>query len=560
MKEVSVPETRRRAILVLGMHRSGTSALTRILNLLGCELPRNLMSAAESNETGHWESTQIYQLNNRLLESAGTEWDDWSELNPDWLRSSLAQEFLEDACEVVEKEYQDSSLFVVKDPRICRIVPFWLEVFARLDVQPLVIIPLRNPIEVASSLEVRNNMDISYSHLVWLRHVLEAEYHTRGIPRYFTTYDQLITQWNRSLTEAQSVLGVEWPRTPAHSAEEVDAYISEELRHHHEPVKKFIDDASLSDWLRVSCEIVFQWADGGEDARAFDQLDRIRKEFNGAAPAFDKLLAQGRASQRHVEALEGELANNKSMLTHKNKELSALAAAHEKHVREHEKQLNEKERALEDLRIKNQETIEKLALTEKDAATKLREHEKQLNEKERALEDLRIKNQETIEKLALTEKDATTKLREHEKQLNEKERALEDLRIKNQETIEKLALTEKDAATKLWEKDAEVARISRRLENREQTVCQMREVAAAQLGEVISSLLERTTWSFLGLRRMKHKMKVLQYSGIIDAEWYLQNYPDVSRKGIDPLLHYTEFGAYEGREPNPRLAKVVAEI
>jgi len=486
--EVSVPEARRRAILVLGMHRSGTSVLTRILNLLGCDFPRNLMSADEGNEAGFWESTQIRELNDRLLESADTEWDDWLALNPEWLDSARAQEFLEEACAVLESEYQDSKLFVVKDPRVCRIVPFWLEVFARSDVQPLVIFPLRNPLEVASSLEARDNIDVSYGHLLWLRHVLEAEYHTRGIPRYFTTYDQLITQWSRSLTEAQSVLGVEWPRTPAHSAEEVDAYISEELRHHHEPVKKFIDDASLSEWLRVSCEIVFQWAEGGEDARAYDQLDRIRKEFNVAAPAFSKLLAKGRASQRHAEALEGTL-------TQKNKEFLILKAAHEKHVREHEEQL--------------------------------RQHEKQL--------------------------------REHEKQSNEKERAIEDLRIQNQETIEKLALIEKDAATKLREKDAEVARISRRLENTEQTVCQMREVAAAQLGEVISSLLERTTWSFLGLRRMKQKMKVLQHSGIVDAEWYLQNYPDVSQTGVDPLLHYVEFGAHEGREPNPRLAKVIAE-
>ncbi len=490
--EVSVPEARRRAILVLGMHRSGTSVLARILNLLGCDFPRNLMSADEGNEAGFWESTQIRELNDRLLESADTEWDDWLELNPEWLQSPRAREFLEDACEVIEREYQDSGLFVVKDPRVCRIVPFWLEVFARLDVQPLVIFPLRNPLEVASSLEARDNIDVSYSHLLWLRHVLEAEYHTRGIPRYFTTYDQLITHWSRSLTEAQSVLGVEWPRKSRQSAEEVDAYVSEELRHHHEPVKKFIDDASLSEWLRVSCEIVFQWAEGGEDARAYDQLDRIRKEFNVAAPAFGKLLAKGRASQRHAKTLEDTLTHKINMLTRKNKELSTRTGEHEKQAREYEHQARVFEQQAREFEHQSREF-------EKEA----REFEKEARE---------------------FEKEA----REFEKQLT---------------------LVQKDAAVKLREKDAKVARISG----------QMREVAAAQLGEAISSLLDRTTWSFLGLRRMKQKIKALKHSGIVDAEWYLQNYPDVTQTGIDPLLHYVEFGVYEGREPNPRLAKVMAD-
>src|SRR5262245_41143141 len=75
----------RQAILVLGMHRSGTSALTRVFSLLGADLPKNLMAAApSSNETGHWESLDLFVIHDELLTSAGSRWDDWRAFNPDW--------------------------------------------------------------------------------------------------------------------------------------------------------------------------------------------------------------------------------------------------------------------------------------------------------------------------------------------------------------------------------------------------------------------------------------------------------------------------------------------
>jgi hypothetical protein len=442
------------------------------------------MSASEHNEAGYWESTPIRELNDRLLESAGSEWDDWLSVDPEWLHSPRAQAFVEEACAVVESEYHDSKLFVIKDPRICRIVPFWLEVLAQQDVQPLVILPLRNPMDVAASLEVRDNIDVFYSHLLWLHHVLEAEYHTRGIPRYFTTFDQLITHWGHSLTDAQSVLDVQWPRKPKQSTEEVDAYISEELRHHHEPIDKLMDDPSLSDWLRTASEIVFRWADGGEDARDYDQLDRIRHELNAAGPAFSELVARGRVPQRHAETLQAELTRVQSVLTQQNAQLTTLSQEHENVLR-----------AIEELRGINQEMNDKLTLLQK-------------------------------------EKDAEIAERDAE-------------------------IAKKDA--EIAKKDAEIASISRMLENREQQIGQLRVAAATQLGEAISDFLDRATWSLLGFRHTRRKMRALQHSGILDAEWYLRKHPDVKQSDVDPLQHYVEFGAHEGREPNATLANSIAE-
>ena len=67
------------AILIAGMHRSGTSALTRTLSLLGCALPKT-----PSNDPKHWESKVIMNLNDEILASAGSAWHDWGAFNPGW--------------------------------------------------------------------------------------------------------------------------------------------------------------------------------------------------------------------------------------------------------------------------------------------------------------------------------------------------------------------------------------------------------------------------------------------------------------------------------------------
>ena len=122
------PTAERVCVLVLGMHRSGTSALSRVLNLLGCDLPKTLMSAHPSNEAGHWESLLISHLNDEILGSAGSEWHDWLAFNPGWHSSPKAAEYREMALAALEEglsgrvrdqetDLQSSSVTVKKTQR-----------------------------------------------------------------------------------------------------------------------------------------------------------------------------------------------------------------------------------------------------------------------------------------------------------------------------------------------------------------------------------------------------------------------------------------------------------
>ena len=79
------------------MHRSGTSALTRVLNLVGCDLPRTLVAPKQDNIAGFWESQAVVELNQAILTSAGSAWNDWRPFDTDWYTSPVAGPFRERA-------------------------------------------------------------------------------------------------------------------------------------------------------------------------------------------------------------------------------------------------------------------------------------------------------------------------------------------------------------------------------------------------------------------------------------------------------------------------------
>lgn len=330
------------AVLVLGMHRSGTSALTRVVSLLGCDLPKDLMAANPTNEAGHWESSAIARLNDEILSSAGSTWHDWLAFNPGWYASPKAAEFKERALAALAEEFGTSRLFVLKDPRICRFAPFWLDVIETAGVRPAVIMPVRNPLEVAESLETRNGFDPALGHLLWLRHVLEAEAGTRGLRRFHCSYEGLLGGWPRLISGTQEQLGISWPRLSNLVSEEVEAFLTDRLRHHRQSSKSVSDNPLLSAWLREAFAIFSRWADEGESTADHVALDGIRAELDGAAPAFARLISAGRQSAQQAKALDASLKEAEARLG----AAEAAVAAHQQQVQQFEHQLEEARAAL----------------------------------------------------------------------------------------------------------------------------------------------------------------------------------------------------------------------
>ena len=300
----------RTGILVAGMHRSGTSALTRVLTLAGCDLPRTLVEAKPDNVAGFWESQLVVDLNDEILASVGSCWDDWRPFDRDWYESPAAGPFRDRALDVLRQEYGESRLFVLKDPRICRLLPFWTDALARLDVQPCAVLPIRSPLDVAASLETRNEIDSFVAYLIWLRHVLDAEADSRGLPRAHVRYDQLLSDAPASLDRICRDLSLSLPLRAASSMEmDIDAFLSPDLRHHWSEDDGLLSDTGISEWVTGSFRIFEKWTRGEADAEYAGELDRIRAAFDAAAPAFGRALQAGQQARREYRAVARQMMN-----------------------------------------------------------------------------------------------------------------------------------------------------------------------------------------------------------------------------------------------------------
>jgi len=221
----------RTAIIVAGMHRSGTSATTRIINLLGAELGGKLIPAGVGNEQGHWESSTVQELHNRLL--AELDSDIYSPVNipADWFGSAAARQWIDRIQELLAGDYSNSTFFVLKDPRITLFLPLWLEAMRKSSIASRFVLPFRHPDAVAISLEARerslesgNALPHAQGVAVWLRYVLAAEKFTRGHARSFVAFDGVFADWRVEFARMGRQLGLEWPNWQR-AAGEIEAYL-----------------------------------------------------------------------------------------------------------------------------------------------------------------------------------------------------------------------------------------------------------------------------------------------------------------------------------------------
>lgn len=221
----------RQAILILGMHRSGTSALTRVLNLRGAALPEVVLPANAANAAGYWEPAAIVSLHDRLLAEAGSAWDDPSEFPREWFETERGRAYVEELARTIGAEYGDATLLVVKDPRACRLVPLWSNALQARGVAAGAVLVIRHPLEVAASLGTRDGMPERHALLMWLEHVLAAEADTRPMPRVVVTYEQLLADWAGCCDRIESSLGIRLRPRSADADQAIAAFLEPSLRH-----------------------------------------------------------------------------------------------------------------------------------------------------------------------------------------------------------------------------------------------------------------------------------------------------------------------------------------
>lgn len=228
-------DEKRLALIVLGMHRSGTSALGGVLVWLGAGAPRTMLPPRQANPRGFFESAKLMKFHDRVLKAVGRAWDDCRDLELQSLPRPLGATMRGELLELIAHEYGGSELMMVKDPRLCRLLPLWLDVLPEAGIEPRVVLSVRHPLEVAASLHRRNGMERAHALCLWIRHVLDAERHSRGVTRTLVTYDDLLRDWRATAAHIASRLGVPLRLADGDASAEVDLFLSTDLRHNREP-------------------------------------------------------------------------------------------------------------------------------------------------------------------------------------------------------------------------------------------------------------------------------------------------------------------------------------
>lgn len=271
----------RQAIIVLGMHRSGTSALAGALAMAGTRLPARLMPPHNDNPSGFFEPEKIVALHDRLLAAAGVSWWSLEPITDAWLSSSDARAYVDELVAAVRQDYEDAALFIIKDPRMCRLMPLWRMVLDRLAARSSFVIPIRNPLEVARSLARREGerFSLRYGCLLWLAHMLDAERESRNSPRVFVHYDRLLDDPVRVVEDV--ILNVTRlpPALDGVRATAVRSFVDPHLRHHFAQMDELRRHVAFYPWLWRAYSALGALVHYPHDATAQNQSRYHRQHF-----------------------------------------------------------------------------------------------------------------------------------------------------------------------------------------------------------------------------------------------------------------------------------------
>jgi hypothetical protein len=614
---VRVREGQRQAVVVLGMHRSGTSVITQAMSSLGAQLPLRLLPPmADSNPHGFFEPKEIVAVHERLLASAGTSWFDWNLFPKSWSESQAAQSIIAELIAAVHADYDDASLFVLKDPRICRFAAIWMRIFSELEVTPFVVLPFRNPIEVAKSLRFRDGFPLSNGYLLWLRHVLDAELSSRDFPRVFLRYEDFIEDGRREIDRVMSGMPLQWPRQSARAYDDIAASIDVSLRHHPATHEDMINRSDIFEWLRDTYEAYEKLCADPLDRDARYTLDRIALAFNTAceafAPAFQGLREQiAEQTARLTEMRHSALAHAKAVQA----ELGVVAAAvsseddgsTEARRAEHASlsaRISELETALEAERARVGTHLEASAslsarILELETAlgaerarvgthleasavlsARISELEIDLDAEKRRTQALKadVAHITVLERELADLRHKSVAMKSHAALIPELQQKLSAMRqraIRLEQELGRIADLEialgaakaeaRRAMLEAEARDREVAQSTRRTrliksELHGLAEDQMRPESAIKRG------LQHAYWALTGQlsgrlksrQNLNERMRIVATSGYFDSRWYLATYPDVAASGRAPVRHFCESGLLEGRRPGPEESSLLA--
>ncbi len=221
----------RELIAVLGCYRGGTSAVARMLPVMGVSLVGKMLAPSGYNPTGFWENEDILALNLALAQCVGLR-----EFYPNLDASAVAANahypaLLERGRVILENSFAHSHVVGFKHPGTSRLLFFWREVFRQTSTNDSYLIALRHPGATAESLRSNFHLRIELGLFLWLEHLISAVQYTHDRPRVIVSYESLLKQPQEQVFRVATALGREGQVDPKEVGQFIGRFINKSLQH-----------------------------------------------------------------------------------------------------------------------------------------------------------------------------------------------------------------------------------------------------------------------------------------------------------------------------------------
>ncbi|MDH3349587.1 MAG: glycosyltransferase [Desulfobulbaceae bacterium] len=336
-------------LVVLGMHRSGTSAITKSLPLLGVELGDNLNPANYENPKGFSEDLGCLDINEALLQHLDSSWDKLSLDLKDVLNDPFIMDLKSKASKLIIKNLQlHHGKWGFKDPRTCRLLFFWQDVLASIKCNVCYLIVSRNPLSVAASLNRRNPLLKEKSHFLWLSHVVPSILDTMGENRIFVDFDTFLDSPVKQLIRIATTLGFQIPDPEEERVKKYyDSFLDNGLRHTKYKKDDLSTDKTVPEDIKLAYRLLSQLS--LDEASSNDQeIVSLFKGISSRIAANTPLFSQLDNNQdllTHIAQIKRQLSRSKD----ENKKLTMKALECDEKISSLSRTLNEKSRILQDV-------------------------------------------------------------------------------------------------------------------------------------------------------------------------------------------------------------------
>ena len=230
-----------KAVGIVGMHRSGTSMVSRVINLLGAYLgtAEELFGPRYDNPEGFWERKDIVAFHDDLLDSFSQRWDTFLPLKDDWLSHDKIANYQYRLNKIIDTAFSGKKIWAWKDPRTCLFLPLWQKLLSERGVPLSVVYVVRNPVDVAKSLAKRNGFSFEKSYALWLNYNLSALSVLQEVPLVFVSYECFLSSPLQQLERLTKYLPVPFSTEEIKYSDNFTSFLRKDLHHNQSTSEDF---------------------------------------------------------------------------------------------------------------------------------------------------------------------------------------------------------------------------------------------------------------------------------------------------------------------------------